>query len=139
MTQLLTSDKTAALNELYRRITQIAESMGCHASAITSSPSVQRAMGAVPRIEDDPALRVDMPDDFQVEFAPSYPLSFPSDLSVRAKRTHRGLRKRDWHFNFGPDGWRRTQVPLSDDEIRGCLTPEGPKPASYYRGHWSMT
>jgi hypothetical protein len=131
MTQPVASDKSRALNELYCRITQIAEAMGGRVFPIESSLSFPSATVADPRFEDVPALRVDMPDDFRVEFVPSYPLSFPSDLSMRAKRIHGGLRKSDWHFNFAPDGWRRTQAPLSDDEIRVCLTPEGPRPASY--------
>jgi len=45
-------------------------------------------------------------------------LSIGNALSVRAVRTHAGLRKNDWTLNFGPDGWRRTQAPLLDDEIR---------------------
>lgn len=123
MTQPLTSDKTTALDELYCRITRVAEAMGSHATIMRTSVSFPCTAVAAPSVEDDPALRVEMPDDFQVEFAPSYPLSFPSTLSVRAKRTHARLRKSDWHFNLGPDGWRRTQAPLSDDEIRMCLTP----------------
>ena len=124
MTQAVTIDKSTALNELYSRITQIAEAMGGRVSRIKPSVSFPSAEGAAPRIEDVPALCVDMPDNFQVEFAPSYPLSLPSDLLVRAKRTHGRLRESDWHFNFAPDGWRRIHAPLSDDEIRECLTPE---------------
>jgi hypothetical protein len=131
MTQPVTSDKSTALNELYCRITQIAEAMGGRVFPIKSSLPFPSATVAAPRFEDVPALQVDMPNDFRVEFVPSYPLSFPSDLSMRAKRTHGGLRKNDWHFNFAQDGWRRTQAPLSDDEIRVCLTPERPSPASY--------
>lgn len=131
MAQPVTSDKVTSLNELYLRVTQVAEAMGGRVSPNTSSLSFPSATLAAPRVEDAPALRVEMPEDFKVEFAPSYPLSFPSNLSVRAKRTHGGRRINDWHFNLAPDGWRRTQVQLSDDEIRLCLRPEGPKPTSY--------
>ena len=46
-----------------------------------------------------------MPDSFQVEFAPSFPLSIWNALSVRAKRFHAGLPKTEWGFNLGPDGF----------------------------------
>jgi len=127
----LTGDKSAALDELYRRITRFAEVMGGTASRTVLSVSVPVAMVSAPRSEDAPALVAEMPGNFRVDFAPSFPLSIGNALSVRAVRTHAGLRKNDWTLNFGPDGWRRTQAPLSDDEIRACLTPEGPRPAAY--------
>lgn len=73
MMQLVTSDKSTALNEFYRRITQIAEAMGGHASPIKSSLLFPIAMVAAPRSEEVPALRVNMPDDLEIEFSPSYP------------------------------------------------------------------
>jgi hypothetical protein len=123
--------KSAALDQLYGRITEIAGAMGGTAVRILEPLSFPNAMVDTPRRENAPALHVDLPDDFRVEFAPSFPLSIGSALSVSAVRTHAGGRKTDWAFNFGADGWRRTQVPLSDDEIRACLTPEGPRPAVY--------
>jgi len=43
--------------------------------------------------ENVPALYAEMPDRFDVEFAPSFPLSIGNALSVRAKRFHCGLPK----------------------------------------------
>jgi hypothetical protein len=124
-------NKSAVLDELYYRIAQIAEAMDGTASPLVSRQSLPSQMVATPSSENVQALWVRLPDEFQVEFAPSHPLSIGNALSVRAVRTHAGLRKSDWTLNFGPDGWRRTQAPLSDDEIRACLTPEGPSPAAY--------
>jgi hypothetical protein len=125
------NDKAAALGKLYDRVTRIAEAMGGTASHQVWALIVPGQMTAGRQSENAPALIAEMPDSFRVELAPSYPLSIGSALSVRAVRTHGGGRKNDWTFTYWPDGWRRTQAPLSDDEIRACLTPEGPRPATY--------
>jgi hypothetical protein len=125
------NDKAAALGKLYDRITRVAEAMGGTASHQVLALTVPGQMTAGYQSENAPALCAEMPDSFQVDFAPAFPLSIGSALSVKAKRTHAGSPKNEWGFNFGPDGWRRTQAPLSDDEIRACLTPEGPRPATY--------
>jgi hypothetical protein len=131
MTQQTGSDKSAALKELYSRVVTIAEAMGGTASRTVISLSIESAMVATPRSEDAPSLHVAMPNGFQADFVPAHALSVGNALSVRVTRTHDDSRKSDWSFNYGPDGWRRTQTPLSDDEISACLTPEGPKPARY--------
>lgn len=131
MTLLTVNDKAAALDSLYERITRIAKEKGGNASHQVLALTVPGQMTAGYQSENAPALSAVMPDRFHVEFAPAFPLSISNALSVNARRTHAGCRKTDWAFNFGPDGWRRTQDPLSDDEIRACLTPEGPRPASY--------
>jgi hypothetical protein len=131
MTLITVNEKTAALGNLYERITRIATEKGGTASHQVLALTVPGQMSAAHQSENAPALSAEMPDRFQVEFAPAFPLSIGNALSVNARRTHAGGRKTDWVFNFGPDGWRRTQDPLSDDEIRACLTPEGPRPASY--------
>jgi hypothetical protein len=131
MTLLTLNDKTSALDQLYGRITEIAGTMEGTAVRILEHVSFPNAMVDTPRRENAPALHVALPNDFRVEFAPSFPLSSGNALSVRAVRTRAGGRKTDWAFNFGPDGWRRIQDPSSDDEIRTCLTPEGPRPAAY--------
>jgi hypothetical protein len=131
MTLMTVNDKTSALGKLYERVTRIAEAMGGTASHEVWALTVPGQMTAGYQSENAPVLCAKMPDSFQADFAPSFPLSIGSALSVRAMRTHAGGRKTDWTFNFGPDGWHRTQDPLSDDEIRTCLTPEGPRPASY--------
>jgi hypothetical protein len=130
MTQPTSLDKSAALNSLYARIMAIAKAMGGSAS-LAAAQSIPPAMIAEPRSDDVPALRVKMPDEFEVDFAPYLPLSVGSALSVRAMRTHSGWSETDWTFIFGTDGWRRAQRPLSDAEISACLTPEGPRPAAY--------
>ena len=71
-----------------------------------------------------------MPDNFQVEFAPSQALGLGNALSVVAQRMHNGGRKNDWTFNFAQGAWRVRRCDLSDEEIRKCITPEGP-PALY--------
>jgi hypothetical protein len=92
-----------------------------------SSLSFPSAIVAAPATETVPALHVEMPDFFRLEMAPPHPLSIGNALTVRVKRTHGSARKSDWNFSFGPKGWQRTQDPLSDDEIRQCLTPGGPR------------
>jgi len=129
MSPQITDTKTAALEELYSRITRVAGAMGGTASLHTSSLSVPSAMVAEPQTEDAPALRVNMPKSFQVDFAPFNPLSVGTALCVKATRTTGMGRKDDWSFIHGPNGWQRSNSPLSDHEIRECLTPEGP-PAS---------
>jgi len=131
MTLLTVNDKSAALCKLYDRITRVAEAMGGTATHQVLALTIPGAMTAGYQSENAPALRAEMPDSFQVEFAPSFPLSIGNALSVKARRTHAGFSKTEWGFTLGPDGWRRTQAPLSDDEIRACLTPEGPRPATY--------
>jgi hypothetical protein len=131
MTLLGINEKTAALGALYDRIARIAEAMGGHAFQFVLALTVPGAMTADYCSENAPALHAEMPDSFEVKFAPTFPLSIGNALSVRARRSHAGSPKNDCGFNFGPDGWRRTQALLSDDEIRACLTPEGPRPATY--------
>jgi len=122
-------DKLGRLEELYSRITRIAGAMGGTAFRTVLRLSFPAEKVAAPRSEGTPALVAKMPDNFGVVFAPTFPLSVMSALLVRARRTHAGLLESDWHCNFGPDGWRRTQAPLSDDEIRACLTTDGTMPA----------
>jgi len=119
--------KTAALHELYRRIARVAEEMGGTATRVLSSRSVPSAIVATLHRENVPGLCVQMPDDFRVDFAPFYPLSMGSALTVQARRTQSGRGKSGRTFDFAQDGWRSVKVPLSDDEIRACLTPVGPR------------
>lgn len=126
-----TSEKLVALNALYGRIASIAAAMGGRATESSVSLSTPSVMVASPRTETTPSLVVEMPGSFRVDFAPTHPLTIGNALAVRALRTHEDQRKTDWQFNLGADGWQRTQAPLSDEEIRQCLTPEGPRPAIY--------
>jgi len=122
-------NKKAELDTLYGRITKEAEAMGGSASHSSSSLSVPGAMTATPQSENAPSLHVKMPNGFQVDFAPVNPLSIGNALSVRAIRTTGGHRKSDHTFVFLQGGWRMSNNALSADEIRACLTPEGPFPA----------
>jgi hypothetical protein len=124
-------EKMIALDALYARIMGVAKVMGGTASRVSVRLSLPSAMTATPQADDAPALVVEMQNNFRAEFAPSNALLIGNALTVRVVRTHEGLRKTDWQFNLAPDGWQRTQTPLSDDQIRECLTPDGPKPAFY--------
>ncbi len=121
-------NKVAALDDLYGRITQVAKAMGATASRSVSSLSIPSAMTATSRTEDAPTLHVNTPNGFQVDFSPSNPLSIGNALSVKATRTLRGSRKSDQVISFLQNAWRLSDGPLSDDDIRACLTPEGPPP-----------
>lgn len=131
MAQQATSEKLVALTALYGCIASIAAAMGGRATESSVSLPIPSVMVASPRTETTPSLVVEMPGNFGVDFVPAFPLTIGNALAVRAQRTHEDQRKTDWQFNLGPNGWQRTQALLSDDEIRQCLTPEGPGPAIY--------
>lgn len=126
MTLMTVNDKVAALGKLYCPVMRIAKEMGGNATHQVRALTVPGQMTATRQSENVPALIVEMPDDFQVEFVPSFPLSLGSTLSVRINRRHAGYPKNEWGFKYSPDGWRKTQALLTDEEIRACLTPEGP-------------
>lgn len=126
-----TLEKASALDELYGRITQIAGDMGGAAVRVLAPASFPSALVDAPLRENAPALHVSLADDFRVEFAPSHPLSIGNALSVRAVRTHGGGRKTDWTFTHLQGVWQYARKPITDDDIRKCLTPEGPRPAVY--------
>ncbi len=120
----------AALRGLYERVAEIAKGMGGKTRE-GGSRSSRNVDVPLPRSEDVPALELEMPDSFHVEFAPLNPLGMGNVVSARARRTHHGGGKRDWTFNCVQGVWRIGQNPLSDEEIRRCLTPEGPRPITY--------
>lgn len=125
--QQLIEAHIAALHGLYERVAEVAKVMGGKPREGVSL--FRRTVEvALPRSENVPALEVEMPDSFDVKFAPSNPLGMGNVVSVRARRTHHGGGKNDWTFNCVEGVWRMGQNPLSDEEIRGCLTPEGPRP-----------
>jgi hypothetical protein len=130
---LVSEEKIAALDILYARISRAAEAMGGKAAPRLAAIAFRGAEFAIPQTEAVNALLVEMPDGLRVELIPAHPLSIGNVVSVRAERRHAGGRKNDWAFNFVNGEWRATQSPLSDDEIRKCLTPEGPPPI-YERG-----
>lgn len=121
--------KIAALNKLYNRFAQVARAMGGNASSGESILSLPSAMVATSASEKVPSLHVKMPNGFEVRLAPTNPLSLGNTLSVKAKRTISSSCKNDWMFRFGPNGWQCSAATLAYDEIRACLTPEGPPPA----------
>jgi len=126
MAQQMIDNKIAALSELHNRVIRIVERMGGTAFPFKGSVGLQSAAVAAPRVEGVPALRAEMPDGFLVDFTPTNPMGLGNALTVKAERTHNGGRKNDMFFSFGPGGWQRGSVSLSDEEIRECLTPGGP-------------
>jgi len=124
----ISDEKSAALDLLYARISRTAEAMGGNAAPRLAAIGFTNAEVAIPRSEVVNALLVEMPDGLQVELTPAHPLSIGNVVSVRAVRRHDEGRKNDWTFNFVNGEWRVTQNPLSDDEVRKCLTLEGPPP-----------
>ena len=125
---IVSEEKSAALDLLYARVSRAAEAMGGKAAPRLAAIGFASAEVAIPRTEAVNALLVEMQDGLQVELTPAHPLSVGNVVSVRAVRKHAGGRKSDWTFNFVNGEWQATQSPLSDDEIRKCLTPEGPPP-----------
>lgn len=123
---IVSAEKSVALDLLYARFSRAAEAMGGKAAPRLSAIGFTSAAVSIPQAEAVNALLVEMPDSFKVELTPAHPLSVGNVVSVRAVRTHHGGRKNDWTFNFTEGEWRATREPLSDDEIRKCLTPEGP-------------
>jgi hypothetical protein len=122
-------DKATALDSLYNHVARVAITMNGKPHRSVGHLSLPAAMIAEPRGEDVPTVRVTMPNAFEVELCPTFPLSAGNALSVRAKRIYRGQPKNDYTFVFGPSGWTRGAGSLSDDDIRSCLTPDGPLPA----------
>lgn len=125
MSALTVTDKTAALDGLYGRIAQIADAMGGASARDTVPISHMAATVAEPRTESAPALHIQMPDDFRVEFTPSGPLSTPYILSVNIRCTHRGLMKHGSSTNFVGGLWRVGLVELSEEQVRSWLTLDG--------------
>jgi hypothetical protein len=125
---IVSEEKSAALDLLYARFSRIAEAMGGKVAPRLGAIAFRSAEVAIPQTEAVNTLLVEMPDSFQVELTPAHPLSIGNVVSVRAVRKHAGGRKTDWGFNFVIGEWRASQGQLSDEEIRKCLTPEGPPP-----------
>jgi hypothetical protein len=121
-----TIDKAAALEELYTRIARVARAMGGVPVQATTPIGLPSTTVATPRSVEVPALHVEMPKAFRVEFTPSSPLSAPFVLSVQVRRAQHGLPKSGSILNFVAGNWRMAQTPLSDDEISTLLTLQGP-------------
>ncbi len=122
-------DKATALKNLYDHVARVAVTINGKPYRAVEHLNVPAAMAAEPRGEDVPTVRVTMPNGFEVEICPTQPLSLGNALSARAKRTYRGQPKSDYTFVCGPSGWTRGAASLSDEDIRSCLTPDGPLPA----------
>jgi hypothetical protein len=125
---IVSEEKSAALDLLYARVSRVAEAMGGKAVPRLAAIKFASAVVDIPRTEAVNALLLEMPAGFQVELTPAHPLSIGNVVSVRAVRSHAGGRKTDWTFNFVNGEWQAAQGPLSEDQIRKCLTPEGPPP-----------
>jgi hypothetical protein len=124
--------KANALDELYNYAERVTVAMDGRPYRAAEDLSYRGVIAAsTPRGEDVPTLRVTMPDGFQVEFCPIHPLSVPGNaLIVRAKRVFKGQSKNDYIFTWGLNGWTCSGVPVTDETIRSCLTPDGPPPAT---------
>ena len=118
--------KAAALDGLYNRIAPIAQAMGGSTTRFVRAVNLPNAVVATPRTEGVPTLRAEMRDGVQVDFIPTQALGIGNALSVQAIRTIRDLRMSDWTFTYSQNVWRRSNAPLSDDEIRECLRSQGP-------------
>jgi hypothetical protein len=124
-------DKIPLLDQLYARIAKTAQGMGGAAVRTTEVRHFEGVIVESPRVEEVPALHVEMPNCFEVDFAPDRALEPPGNtLSVKARRIHHGSRKSDWRCTFVQGQWQ-ADGPLSDDTIRACLTPSGPLPAQF--------
>jgi hypothetical protein len=124
-------DKLAAIERLYNRIETIAKAMSGVPCALTAYVGFPADISSEPILKDTPALVAKMPNDFRVEFVPDRPLIAPGELQVWARRIHSGSRKTDMQFHFVSNGWQTDGSPLSDEQIRACLTPDGPPPAAF--------
>jgi hypothetical protein len=120
-------DRIAALKNLYARIKQVAKAMGGTATEAPLSLRLQSECGETPSSEDVSELHVAIGDSFQVKFCPSPLSNLGNTFSVTAWRVQGGFVMDSQPFSLRQGEWRRTQSPLSDDEIRKCLTPQGPK------------
>jgi hypothetical protein len=128
----MTELANAALETLYARVTRIAEDMKGTVTTTTESRSFEAAIVEPPKSENVRGLHVEMPGGFQVDFAPSRALGAPGNvLPVKAKRYLGGSRTDDWDSIFVQGEWQFAGKPVSDDDLRACLTPRGPKPAVY--------
>lgn len=108
----------SALHDLYKRIAEIARSMGGTASE-GIAPRRRTIDVAEPRDASVPALFVEMPDAFHVEFAPPDVLR-PGALFVSVRRFHHRGTKDAWMLNVMQGNWQYAQKPLSDEDIRNA-------------------
>lgn len=126
---MASNDKSAALLSLYGSVGPIAKKMGGASTVVGVPASFKSLTLDEPLTEDVPALHVEMPDGFRVEFTPSGPLNTPYPLSVNIRRIHRGAQKNSTSTTCVNCAWRTGQSPLSDDQIRAWLTIDGPPAA----------
>jgi hypothetical protein len=133
MAQQTSEIKRAALDDLYGRITRVAESNGGNASPLMWSVSFPPPVTAEPQSEPTPALHVEMHEGLRVDFIPRSPLSAFGALQVEARRNFNGkpVTGLAAFCSLGADGisWQGPKgSPLTDDDIRESLKHQGPPP-----------
>jgi hypothetical protein len=100
--------------------------MGGNSYRGESDVAFETAMVFLPRTEHAPSLHVEMSSGLVADFAPSRPLSVESVLLVQARRWLHVSRIADRAFTFLNGEWLYISQPLTEDQIRQCLTLEGP-------------
>jgi hypothetical protein len=123
----MANDKRPVLEEFYKRIAAVVEYEGGSSTAVNARRTIT-VQTATPKVEGVPALLAKMPNDFEVEFAPTDALGIGNVINVRATRRHRGLVKDSIYvFTFATDGvWKYASRPVADGDIKACLTLAGP-------------
>ena len=124
-TLLSVSDKGIALDELYGRIAPVARAIGGKSYYGESEVAFEPAMVFLQRRQRAPSLHVEMSSGLVADFAPIRPLCADSVLSVQGRRCLRVSRKADWVFSFLNGEWLCVNRPLTEQQIRQCLTLEG--------------
>ena len=129
----LVDAKLKALDMLYKRIEQVAESMGGQSARRTVERRIPAVLTSSPASGTAPGLTVMMPGSFRVELGPSNALNVGNGLSVQAKRFFDGVETTEMGFRWDTQtgAWLFNEVPLTDEAFRACLTMTGPPPIRY--------
>lgn len=125
-TPLSVCDKRDALDQLFRHIAPVARAMGGKAYLGESDVAFETATAFSPRTEPVPSLHVEMSSGLVADFAPSRPLSVEDVLLVQARRWLHVSRIADWAFSFSNGEWLYMCQPLTEGQIRQCLSLGGP-------------
>lgn len=123
---LTLGDKRAALDGLFGRIAPIARAMGGKSYPGESYVAFEADVALSPRTEAVPSLHVEMVNGLVADFGPSRPLRGDGVLLVQARRWFHVSRIADRTFNFSNGEWQTVGRPLTEEQIRHCLSLEGP-------------